>query len=285
MERELWKQLYRVVVRLDNLWTNGWYRAGEIVVVFLWAAIHDRPTSWACEARNWPDELARPLPPQCTMSRRLRSRGVRALLAKVEAELGGDPCQWWTQRMDSKPLPVGPHSKDPDAKYGRAARGFARGYKMHVIWGGGPLPSRWGIEPMNTGDSTAARRLVAELPGSGYLVGDSQYDSNPLHKAASPNHQVVAPQQRPGKSLGHRPHEPSRLHALELLTRPFGKALLRYRNEIERLFGTLTNFAAGLSPLPSWVRRPHRVHQWVQAKLLIYAIRQLTTSPPMTAPA
>ena len=285
MERELWMQLYRVIIQLDNIWTNGWYRAGEIVAVFLWAVIHDRPTSWACEARNWPDDLVRPMPPQCTMSRRLRSRGVHALLAKIEAALGGDPRQWWIQRMDSKPLPVGPHSKDIDAKYGRAAAGFARGYKLHVIWGGGSLPSAWRIEPMNTGDSTAARRLVAELSGSGYLVGDSQYDSNPLHKAAGPGHQVVAPQQRPGKSLGHRRHEPSRLRALELLTHPFGKALLVYRNEIERLFGTLTNFAAGLSPLPNWVRRPHRVRQWVQAKLLINAIRQLTQLSPMTAPA
>ena len=34
MERELWHQLYVIVVRLDNLWTNGWYRVGEIVLVF-----------------------------------------------------------------------------------------------------------------------------------------------------------------------------------------------------------------------------------------------------------
>jgi hypothetical protein len=284
MERELWIQLYCVVVRLDNLWTNGWYRAWEIVVVYLWANIHDRPTSWACQARNWPVDLVRPLPPQCTMSRRLRSRGVQQLLKSVEAELGGDPRRWWVQRMDSKPLPIGPHSKDPDARYGRAAKNFARGYKLHVIWGDGPLPSAWRIEPMNTGDSTAARRLVPELAGEGYLVGDSQYDSNPLHRAASPRYQVVAPQQHPGRALGHRRHEPSRLHALELLTRPLGKALLRYRGDVERLFGSLTNFAAGLSPLPSWVRRPHRVRLWVQAKLLINAIRQ-SASQPLTAPA
>jgi hypothetical protein len=283
MERELWMQLYWIAARLDNGWTNGWYRAWEIVVVYLWAVIHDRPTSWACDWRNWPSGTLGRLPPQCTMSRRLRSRGVQALLQKVEAELGGDPRRWWVQRMDSKPLPIGPHSKDADAKYGRAGRGYARGYKLHVIWGGGPLPSAWRIEPMNVGDAPAARRLVAELPGDGYLVGDKQYDSNPLHWAASPHYQVVAAQQRPGKALGHRRHAPSRLHALELLARPFGQALLHYRNDIERLFGGLTNFAAGLSPLPNWVRRPHRVRLWVQAKLLINAIRQL--SYPSTAPA
>jgi hypothetical protein len=44
MERELWHQLHVIVVRLDNLWTNGWFRGmGEIVMVFLWAVVHDRP--------------------------------------------------------------------------------------------------------------------------------------------------------------------------------------------------------------------------------------------------
>ena len=91
MERELWKQLYAMVVRLDNLWTNGLYRHAEILVVYLWAVIHDRPTSWACDPRNW--EAAPPvrLPPQSTMSRRLRSRGTKELLDLVESELGGDP--------------------------------------------------------------------------------------------------------------------------------------------------------------------------------------------------
>jgi hypothetical protein len=285
MERELWKQIYAIVTRLDNVWTNGFYRAAEIVVVFVWAVIHDRPTSWACDRRNWHGLAPIHLPPQCTMSRRLKSRGVAQLLAKVETALGGDPRQWWVQRIDSKPLPVGIHSKDPDAKYGRAGRGFARGYKLHAVWGRGPLPPVWDIEPMNTGDSTAARKLLRHLPGEGYIVGDKQYDSNPLHKVASPHHQIVALQQRPGKSVGHRRHEPSRLHAIEMSARPFGQALLRYRNQIEREFGNLTNFAAGLSPLPSWVRRATRVKLWVQVKLIINAMRQITNALPKTAPA
>lgn len=285
MERELWLQLYALVVKLDTLWTNGFYRTSEIVAVFLWAVVHDRPTSWACEVRNWQGKPPDRLPPQCTMSRRLRSEAVLKLLKKVEAQLGGDPRQWWVHRIDSKPLPVGPHTKDPDAKYGRAAKSFAWGYKMHAIWGAGPLPSAWRIEPMNTGDSVAARKLVVDLLGEGYIVGDCQYDSNPLHRVAYPRHQVIAQQQRPGKALGHRRHEPSRLHALEMVAKPFGKALLKYRNQIEREFGTLTNFSAGLSPLPSWVRRDYRVHLWVQAKLLINAVRQINKTQSLLATA
>ena len=285
MERELWNQLYLLAVRLDTEWTSGFYRAWEIVVVYLWAVIHDRPTCWACDERNWEGNPLDRLPPQCTMSRRLRSSPVIRLLQKLEKELGGDPRQWWVHRVDSKPLPVGAYTKDPDAKYGKCGKAFCWGYRLHAIWGQGVLPSGWRIEPMNTGDSVAARHLVRQLPGQGYLVGDCQYDSNPLHRAASPNFQVVAKQQRPGKALGHRRHEPSRIHAVEMVNRPFGKALLEYRKQIEREFGALTNFAAGLSPLPNWVRRAHRVYQWVQAKLLIHAVRQIHRLPYMTATA
>ena len=200
----------------------------------------------------------------------------------VESDLNGDLRRWWLQRIDSKPLPVGHHSKDPEAHYGRVGHKWARGYKIHVVWGGGPLPSRWRVESMNVGDCTAGRALLGELPGEGYVVGDCQYDSNPLHRIAAPRHQLVAPQQRPGKALGHRRHHPSRIRALELLAQPFGKALLIFRGQIERDFGGLTNFGAGLSPLPNWVRRIHRVRQWVQAKLLINAVRIIQKHAPKT---
>lgn len=275
MERELWEQLYAMVRRLDNAWARGFYRASEVVAVFLWAVVHDRPTSWACLPDNWPPQLSMPLPSQSTMSRRLRSRGVSELLCRLERALGGDPRRWWLQRIDSKPLPIGSYSKDPDARVGRAANRFAKGYKLHLVWGEGPLPSVWRVEPMNTGDATAARALLEELPGEGYVTGDRQYDSNPLHRVASPRHQIVAQQQRPGQALGHRRHEPSRVHCLEMLRRPFGQAVLALRGPIERCFGHLTSFAGGLGPLPSWVRRQHRVELWVQAKLLLNALRIL----------
>src|SRR5262249_15794338 len=86
------------------------------------------------------------------------------------------------------------------------AGGFAKGYKLHAIWGGGWLPSAWRIESMNVGDSTAAHQMIQNLPGEGYIVGDSQFDSNALHATAWPAHQVIAQQQRPGKGLGHRWH-------------------------------------------------------------------------------
>lgn len=273
MERELWLKLYRIVLSLDRFKWRGLYRESEIVMVFLWAAVHDRPTSWACHAKNWPAP-PKHLPTQSTMSRRLRSPRVQQLLAAVETSLRGAARQWWVQLMDSKPLVVGNCSKDADATWGRAARGLARGYKLHAIWGPGPLPSCWCVASMNAGDAPIARRLLAGLCGGGYLVGDKQFDSNPLHATATAlGYQVVAEQKRVGRNLGHCPQQPARLRALALVKTSFGQALLVYRKQIERRFGTLTCTSSGLGPLPAWVRRPHRVRLWVQAKLVINAIR------------
>lgn len=286
MERELWDQLYRIVVSLDKFVARGLYRNWEIVVVFFWAVVHDRPVVWACQPWNWHSRPPKYLPSQSTMSRRMRSEEVQKLMQAVEAHLGANVQQWWVQRMDSKPLPVGSHSKDRDARLGRAGRGFARGYKLHAIWGPAPLPTCWRIEPMNVGDAPAARKLIAHLNGGGYLVGDKQYDSNPLHAAAAQaGYQLVAPQKRRGRSLGHRPHHPARLRALALSRQPLGKALMDYRDQIERLFGTLTCTSAGLGPLPAWVRRPHRVRLWVQAKLILNALRSLARTQAVTPAA
>jgi IS5 family transposase len=286
MERELWLQLYRIVVSLDRFDWRGRYRASDILLVFLWAVVHDRPTIWACQAKNW-STVPRHLPTQPTMSRRLRSSVVQQLLSAVEAKLGADAHGWWVCRIDSKPLVVGCYSKDRDAKWGRAGSGYARGYKLHLVLGPGRVPVRWCIASMNEGDARVALRLIDALPGGGYLVGDKQYDSNPLHAhAAVRGFQIVAQQKRASQQLGHRPHHPARLRSLDLVQTPFGRALLEFRGSIERHLGTLTCSSAGLGPLPAWVRWPHRVYLWVQAKLILYAVRsQQFPTPPAPATA
>jgi hypothetical protein len=72
---------------------------------------------------------------------------------------------------------------------------------------------------------------------------------------------------------GHRYQSPHRLRNRDLLAGEFGKALYALRSSIERSFGNATSFAAGLGPLPAWVRRLHRVRTWVWAKLLINGAR------------
>jgi hypothetical protein len=289
MERERWEKLYRLARELGKGYQQGVrYSVVTIVGVFLWAVVHDRPVCWACQGKNWPASLRiGKLPSQSTMSRRLQSPQVRELLAAIEQAFR-QPAVQWVKSIDSKPLGVSAYSKDRDAKWGRAnKRQFMRGYKLHAINDGQAVPTAWGLEPMSTHDASAARKLVPHLTGSGYLLGDSQYDSNPLYDlVARHQHQLVAPKRyRGSRGLGHQRHSPWRLHSLELQQHSFGEALTCERDAIERCFGGLTSFGGGLAPLPSWVRGTHRVSLWVHAKILVNALRILDLNGTMTAVA
>ena len=215
MERELWLLLYHMALSCDKL-TKARYRPAVIVGVYGWAVVHDRPVSWACQRRNWPEALfAEPcfcLPSQATMSRRLRSADIEQLLDEASWQLTEAWVFCWVKIIDAKPLPIGGFSKDGDARWGRGVKALAKGYKFYAIWGAGPMPLVWGLAAMNVSESAMARRMLALLEGGGYLLGDSLYDSNPLHVLASQHgHQLVVPRKKPGTGLGHRRHAPQRL--------------------------------------------------------------------------
>lgn len=278
MERNLWKPLYEAVMAVSypDPATGVSHSDRWIVLTFLWAARHDRPRRWACDPKNWPPPL-RPcrLPSASALSRRLRTAAVGRLRNALLARYRGDPRHDWVKYLDGKPLPVGDFSKDPDAAWGRGPDSWFKGYKLHAVWGTAAVPLAGEVRPANAGEPTTARLLVNRLGGQGYLVGDAGYDSNPRAALAGRRgHQLVAPpKKRHGAGRGHHGQSPFRLRALELLRHPFGEALYRSRAFVERCFGNLTSFGGGLGPLPSWVRRRHRVKRWVQAKLLINAAR------------
>jgi hypothetical protein len=282
MERERWLELYGLAMNLGKHSLAGSvYSTSAIVAVYLWSVVMDRPAGWACKVGNWPADLyskyIRRLPHQSTLSRRLRSVPVLQLLERMEHALrdrDASPAKL-VKIIDAKPLPTGGYSKDPDARWGRGANGQAKGYKFFAIWGLGQLPVVWRLASMNISEQNMAKSMLPELRPGGYLLGDSLYDSNILHDlAAAQGYQLVAPKQRPdAKGLGHRRHSPHRLRCFELLETPFGRDLKKSRTAIERCFGNLTSFGGGLSPLPHWIRTPHRVILWVHAKLLINAIR------------
>jgi Transposase DDE domain len=266
------------------------YSDAWVLAVFFWAVVHDRPVRWACLARNWPEHQRwRGLPCDGTMSQRLRTLPVLQLLAAVLerlAALADDPHVLALLRaVDGKPLPVGGHSKDRDADWGKSAGGgWEKGYKMFDVWpAGGVVPDAWALGPMNLPEPHVARTELLptlETRGcGGYLAGDALYDSNPLHeRCAAAGLQLVAPRKKPGTGLGHHAHHPSRLRAIELLEDPlharFGRGLYATRVSIERRLGNLCTFGGGLAPLPAWVRRPRRVARWVAAKLVINGLRQ-----------
>src|SRR6188474_2615160 len=138
MEHQLFKAIVAVLAGLDKPRTSTAcdFRDEDIVKVYYWSVIHDRPTSWACDKKNWPIHLRkRPLPSPATMSRRLRWPCVVALLDALERRVIApkEPGLFWM--IDGKPLPIGGCSKDRQAGYGRSAGGKAKGYKLHALNG------------------------------------------------------------------------------------------------------------------------------------------------------
>lgn len=277
MERELWPLLYRLLqsVAKDFHQKNVTYQPWILAAVLLWAALHDRPLSWACQPRNWSTTRLRPvqLPSPATLSRRLYTVATGLFLRALEQRLRDSGQPRLVAFLDGKPLPVGGASQDPDAKRGRAASGMAKGYKLHAVWSNRPMPEAWDVTPLNVHELVVAERLLEQLSGGGYLLADGNYDSSPLaDQAHARGYQLVAPlPANAGK--GHRYQSPHRLRNRDLLAGDFGKALYALRGSIERSFGNATSFAAGLGPLPAWVRRLHRVRTWVWAKLLINGVR------------
>jgi len=89
MERDLWKSIVNALSRAPQRWPrNGCYSNRQILAVFFWAALHDRPISWACRRCNWPSAAwRRALPDQSTMSRRLRESALLGDIDDVRAHL------------------------------------------------------------------------------------------------------------------------------------------------------------------------------------------------------
>ena len=268
---------------------NWKFSVADVLVVYLWAVIHDRPMSWAVDKDNWPPELCPAcLPSQSTLSRRMRRSDIVELMTEVERQWSATthPSLNIVKTLHAKPLAVSGVTKDRDATYGRGAGGMQKGYKFFTVWPNGPLPIAWALAGMNKSEKTIARDLIPGLPGGGYLLGDAEYDSNPLHDLAHEhNHQLLTPKRRKKGGLGHHRHSPYRLRSIELMQQPFGKSLFKFRRQIERNFGNLTSFGGGLICLPAWVRRFHRVRNWVHAKLLINAARWIRNKHPTLAVA
>ena len=286
MERELWAELSALISLIELDFVDNpdvEYPTSLIVRCHLWTVLHDRPTDWACHAVNW-DRAVRPraLPSQSTMSRRLRHAEFETFMRELERRVGHLPnASTLFKRLDAKSLPVAAHSRDRQASWGRGAGQQNKGYKLHVIWSGRAMPLDWRIAPLGSGEQEMARRLLRDLTTPGHVTADAGYDVNPLYAAARQSQNpLLAPRRRPGTGLGHRPHAPDRIRAIELLEGAtarlsnMGQSARRHRVQIERDLGNLVSFGGGLSGgLPAWVRTHGRVRRWVWGKLLFNAAR------------
>ena len=274
MERELWPLLYHTLRDAARGFDQKevHFHAWEIAAVLLWAAIHDRSREWACDQRHWSTTRLRPkvIPSPSTISRRSKKVAFEIFLNRVATELKGEGPPAWELVVDGKPLPVGRCSKDPDARGGK----LGRGYKLYAIWGTGCLPEAWEVTAMRDYEGTVAQRLLTQVRGKGFLLGDGNYEANPIYDAAGRSGYQLLARPEPGDNgRGHRPQSEYRLAALSFFATGLGWGLYRWRTSIERKFGNAGSFGGGLGPLPNWVRRLDRVTRWVWCKLMINAAR------------
>ena len=296
MERELWSELSASVAAVDASWREPRryvHPTAAVVRVHLWAALHDRPISWACAPARWLPLRPGVLPDQSTVSRRTRGahgksfeafcRAVGEALERRNAGAGVTRLLS-LRRLDGKPLPVAAHSSDRDAAWGRGAGQRAKGYKLHAVTSAGrAMPEQWAVAPLDVDERVVARRFAARLGGGGgggYVLADAMYDAADLHeRCAAAGHRLLAPRGKPGGGFGHRRQSRHRLRCVEQLEPPphasrFGRRLHgEHRGHVERDFANLVGFGGGLTCLPPWARRIWRVRNWVHAKLLVNAAR------------
>src|SRR5260221_4312433 len=241
MERELWPLLYRTVREVARDFSQKYKQipAWVLVVTMLWAAIHDRPVSWACRAVNWSTTHLRPwrLPSAATMSRGVDGIATGWLWRAVEQRLREQSATQpaLAALLDGKSLLVGGATKDPDARYGRAAGTMGKGYKLHTVWAMRAMPETWEITPLNSGEKTVAAALIAQLRHGGYLLADGRYDSHALFdQALKRGHQLMTPMPTKGTpGAGHHYQSPQRLRSIALMSSAFGERLYRQRIAIE----------------------------------------------------
>ena len=277
MEGHLWRMVERLLLWVEGNSRRCRYSDREILLVSLWAILHDRPMVWACQAQNWSDAF-RPqrLPDPSTLSRRWKRLALQNkayALHEHSVEKLGVPSRY--AALDGRPLPVGGCSKDPDARSGRSAGGPGKGYKMHALVDLRHVILTYAIQPMNQAEQTVALHLLEHAPSQvTRVVGDGVYDSMRLHEAAQLKGRKLYTPLRENR-VGQR-KQPRRVQLLRLGKRLTGRRLLKSRNEIERTFGQSTTISFGFKGLPAWARRHQRVFRWIWGKNLLYHAWLLT---------
>ncbi len=295
MDRELWgivreaiRHAARVVAHAGR---RPRYSHQLIVAMFLWSVFHDRCLSWACERDHY-GALFRPrkLPSISQFTRRIKSDTAQSMLQHVHQRLIRCGVVSLSGYFDAKPLTVSPVSKDPQAARGKISGGFAKGYKLYAYVNEHRRVAVWSVMPMNWAEQTIALEMCDHLPPSAapdqmLLMGDSNYDSGPLHRKLDALLQtpLLAPLRAQSllRQERHRPRVwrqivPQRRKVIRLWQEraSLARYVLKARNNIEGVFSVMC-VALGLDRLPAFVRRLERVRRWVGAKIILYHARLL----------
>lgn len=282
MNRQVWRALISAIRsadrRVPRTGRSPRFADQQIVKMYLWSVWHDRPLCWACDREHYNGWYRpRQLPSVSQFCRRMKTTRIQTMLEAVNDHLTRTSAPATLSFFDGKPLPISDYSGDPDARDGHGAGKFQRGYKLHA-WATaeGQIP-RFAVRSLNDGEAKVARELADRILPSSLVLADANFDSRHLYTTvAARGSQLLTPlkgrsrQARNLKRMGV-----GRRIAVKWWSRFPGAcaALLCLRDQIERIFATLTGFGGGLTTLPPWVRRLDRVTRWVTAKIAIYHAR------------
>jgi hypothetical protein len=282
MDRQIWKVLVCAVRSADRRAARSGRRPcfsdQQILKMYFWSVIHDRPLCWACDRSHYNGSFRpRQLPSISQFCRRMKTPRIAAMSDAVNEYLTRTETPVRLSFFDGKALPISDYSTDPDARDGHGVGKFQRGYKLHAWATSEGFIPRFSVRSMNEGEQKVARELTDRIERNSLVLADSNFDSRYLYQdVAERGGQLLTPlkgrstQEKNLKQMG-----PGRRNALAWWTRSprMCEKLLRYRDQIERIFAALTGFGGGLTTLPAWVRRIDRVRGWVTAKIAIYHAR------------
>ena len=282
MDRTIWKRICAAIRSADRRIPRAGRRPiftdQQILKMLIWAGGHDRPLSWACDRSHY-STVYRParLPSISQFCRRVKTARIAAMLQAVHAHLTRTDQPTALAFIDGKALTLSDYTHDPEARTGRAATGFAKGYKLHALATQDGRVTAFTVTPLNAGEPTEARTLAQAIVPNTLVLADSNYDSCGLYQTvADRGAQLLTP-------LKGRSRQPKRLRQMPAARRwaidrwdhapAWCVRTLHRRDAIERIFGALVSFGGGLHGLPPWVRGLDRVTRWVSVKLVIYHAR------------
>ena len=277
MSSQIWKALYAMLRTIDKevprVGRRKRFSDVQIVALYMWAVLHDRPQCWATQRENL-SGLFRPrrLPSRSQFNRRIKSLRCQALLEALHQKFIAAAIVS-ILIMDGRALRIGPHSQDVDAAAGWTGGAFAKGYKLHAISSINNLILALRVKALNVCEKLVAMELIRQMKPTGWVLADGYYDAGYLYDLVNEfGGQLLTPQ-RKNAGLGHRRQSVCRLAATRLWESGEADSIYRNRDAIERTFSQQSSFGGGLAPLPSWVRGLERVTRWVQVKVIVHNLR------------